>query len=452
MSIADKLTLLAASKEIVRLKLGIGEDVPFSEYGDYVGWDGITSDLGQSTTTAASQKLVTDEVDKTKDREVLLQDSIASLLKYTKGLEDKLYQITPYTPYHLFRDNKGIGVWLDPSDLTTLYQDSFGTIPVTKDGDPVGLILDKSQGLESSDPVYIQKETNFSFQITSNTSNHVDISKPMPQGFYKITLNFVSLSASNIRIRRGNTDVSVLFRDSSPSALSYEFNGYFQGGEQLNYQDLNRNTEAVLGSIKIENILGNHATQPLAASRPTYRTDGKLHWLEFDGIDDFLVAPKMGDFTTKIVSQYVAANVENVYSCITAQTDSSAQRRLLISYSNTPTISTALYYSEVSPATWVTKSTRDPNFGLKANIINSIMDMPNLEIEGRLNNILMEGTVIPYSATTRGSYYIGNRGDGNSMAKMALYGLIRTDTDIKPLDNTLFKTNDYLANKSGVEI
>lgn len=62
MTIADKLTILAASKEMVRLKLGIGKDVPFDEYGDYVGWDGITSELGQSTTTAVSQKLFTDKV------------------------------------------------------------------------------------------------------------------------------------------------------------------------------------------------------------------------------------------------------------------------------------------------------------------------------------------------------------------------------------------------------
>lgn len=34
--------------------------------------------------------------------------------------------------------------WWDPSDLTTLFQDSAGTIPVTADGDPVGYMADKS--------------------------------------------------------------------------------------------------------------------------------------------------------------------------------------------------------------------------------------------------------------------------------------------------------------------
>lgn len=83
-----------------------------------------------------------------------------------------------FNPLTLFANGEQ-GAWYDPSDLTTLYQDSAGTTPVTADGDPVGLMLDKS----------------------------------------------------------GN---------------------------------------------------GNHATQSVAASRPIYRTDGTLHWLEFDGVDDWL--------------------------------------------------------------------------------------------------------------------------------------------------------------------
>lgn len=36
------------------------------------------------------------------------------------------------------------GVWYDPSDLSTLFQDAAGTVPVTAAGQPVGKILDKS--------------------------------------------------------------------------------------------------------------------------------------------------------------------------------------------------------------------------------------------------------------------------------------------------------------------
>ena len=36
------------------------------------------------------------------------------------------------------------GAWYDPSDITTLFQDSAGSTPVTAAGQPVGLMLDKS--------------------------------------------------------------------------------------------------------------------------------------------------------------------------------------------------------------------------------------------------------------------------------------------------------------------
>jgi len=84
-----------------------------------------------------------------------------------------------FDPASLFSNGEQ-GAWYDPSDLTTLYQDSAGTTPVTADGDPVGRMEDKS----------------------------------------------------------GN---------------------------------------------------GNHATQATSAARPVYRTDGTLHWLEFDGVDDSMI-------------------------------------------------------------------------------------------------------------------------------------------------------------------
>ncbi|MDR0182409.1 hypothetical protein [Lysobacter arvi] len=37
-----------------------------------------------------------------------------------------------------------VGAWFDPSDMSTLFQDAAGTIPVTRVGQPVGKVLDKS--------------------------------------------------------------------------------------------------------------------------------------------------------------------------------------------------------------------------------------------------------------------------------------------------------------------
>ena len=64
------------------------------------------------------------------------------------ALPDGEYEATAmhagtWTPADLFILGEQ-GAWYDPSDLSTMFQDSAGTTPVTEVGQPVGLILDKS--------------------------------------------------------------------------------------------------------------------------------------------------------------------------------------------------------------------------------------------------------------------------------------------------------------------
>ena len=54
-----------------------------------------------------------------------------------------------WSPLSLFAASE-VGAWYDPSDLTTMFQDSAGTTPVTADGQPLGLILDKSPNLANA--------------------------------------------------------------------------------------------------------------------------------------------------------------------------------------------------------------------------------------------------------------------------------------------------------------
>jgi len=51
-----------------------------------------------------------------------------------------------FTPLSLFSGGAQ-GIWLDPSDLSTMFSDRAGTTPVTTPGTVVGLRLDKSKGL-----------------------------------------------------------------------------------------------------------------------------------------------------------------------------------------------------------------------------------------------------------------------------------------------------------------
>lgn len=61
-------------------------------------------------------------------------------------------EIQSLIPSELFVNGEQ-GVWYDPSDLSTLFQDTAGTIPVTGVEQPVGLMLDKSgRGNHASQP------------------------------------------------------------------------------------------------------------------------------------------------------------------------------------------------------------------------------------------------------------------------------------------------------------
>jgi hypothetical protein len=59
------------------------------------------------------------------------------------GMQRKTIWLGNVFPQSLFSTGLA-GAWYDPSDLSTLFQDSAGTTPVTASGQPVGKMLDKS--------------------------------------------------------------------------------------------------------------------------------------------------------------------------------------------------------------------------------------------------------------------------------------------------------------------
>ena len=68
---------------------------------------------------------------------------ISPILAQAGFAKRKLIQGIEHLIKKLFANGEQ-GAWYDPSDLSTLFQDVEGTIPVTTDGQPVALMLDKS--------------------------------------------------------------------------------------------------------------------------------------------------------------------------------------------------------------------------------------------------------------------------------------------------------------------
>ena len=84
-----------------------------------------------------------------------------SMQSYTRLLHD------------LFSNNEQ-GFVYDPNDLSTMYQDAAGTVPVTAAGQPVGLVLDKSKMVASTRRnllTYTDDFTNASWHKTSTAAS-----------------------------------------------------------------------------------------------------------------------------------------------------------------------------------------------------------------------------------------------------------------------------------------
>ena len=184
-----------------------------------------------------------------------------------------------FSPSSLFSNGEQ-GVWYDPSSINTLYQDSQGVTPVTAVGEPVGLMLDKSEGLKQGPELV----TNGDFATDSDwtksagwsISNGTAVSSgstgtALSQGnvftlnkTYRITAD-VTVTAGELRIWDAASGqpslavysgaVNVVFTPTSNTTL------YLLGVS---------NFVGTIDNVSVTEIQGSHATQPTSTKRPIY--------------------------------------------------------------------------------------------------------------------------------------------------------------------------------------
>ena len=188
-----------------------------------------------------------------------------------------------FTPASLFALNEP-GVWYDPSDLTTLFQDTAGTTPVTTPGQSVALALDKSKGLTLGPELVTNGDFNSSagwtltpevvisggvatFTSSSSSSSLFRSASVVVGRTYEVTVVVSSVSAGTLRPRLfgGLTAPLVIssagtytFKDvvtTANSNVGFVTTGPFTG---------------IVDNISVKELPGFHATQATLASRPTY--------------------------------------------------------------------------------------------------------------------------------------------------------------------------------------
>lgn len=173
---------------------------------------------------------------------------------------------------NLFRNGE-VGIILDPSDLSTMFQKADGETPVDTPGQAVGLILDKSQGLLLGPE--LSGVTSFPqtvFRDGSTTTNGAVTATVVAGKRYKIVINIIN----NIGSVSGN------FRIGAGAAFSPNY-GIVAGVDglitlhiqaavsgNLYVSSNNIGTNFQYDYISVREILGNHAYQLTDTSRPIY--------------------------------------------------------------------------------------------------------------------------------------------------------------------------------------
>ena len=213
----------------------------------------------------------------------------------------------------LFANNEQ-GFAFDFNDLSTMYQDAAGTIPVTGVGQPVGLVLDKSKGLvrgnlicgnsELKNPNYwTTVGAGWSFSNDKIVANNADkvyvgtVNKTIQGMWYEVTVDVTVISGQ----------VLLPYDGSGGNILSVSTSGTYKR------VFCSTNNQLVIGygytftgsinSVTIKELPGNHATQSTSAKRPILQQNATTgaYYLSFDGVNDFLATasfPAMGLGTT----------------------------------------------------------------------------------------------------------------------------------------------------------
>jgi len=214
------------------------------------------------------------------------------------------------------------GVWYDPSDFSTLFQDAAGTIPVTAVEQPVGLMLDKSKGLVLGAELVTNGDFssgttgwaayNAVISVTggvlkvddsagagSNSSAVQQLTGLVAGKTYKLQFNVVSVvGAWSIGFASSATGTGITFPLLAKTATGANQLVFTYGGtHNFLFVEVDGNGVTEFDNISVRELPGNHASQSTATSRPVLKQDANgKYFLLFDGIDDGMVTASI-DFS-----------------------------------------------------------------------------------------------------------------------------------------------------------
>ena len=180
------------------------------------------------------------------------------------------------------------GAWYDPSDMSTLFQDSAGTTPVTAVEQPVGLMLDKSRGLALGPELVTGDSATFtsgvgSWAIDINstiaaTNGELAVNATAANGAARLTLTGLKTGAAYViscTARTGtSTGAQITLVPSSTiftlSTSNTNLKGvFFATSSSANLRVLAGTAGTFfIDNVSVRELPGNHATQATTTKRP----------------------------------------------------------------------------------------------------------------------------------------------------------------------------------------
>lgn len=202
----------------------------------------------------------------------------------------------------IFANNEQ-GFAYDPNDLTTMFQDAAGSVPVTAVGQPVGLMLDKSKGLllgseliadpSFDDPSYW---TTNSPTVVATGGNAVFANASSGHAINRAGVTTIGrwyvVQVVVTQINSGALRVSVAIGANATGSPNFTTAGthnfLLQAAGPTNTFQITAigTTNAIISDVSVRELAGNHAYQTNSSMRPLLVASPQR--LDFDTVDDKL--------------------------------------------------------------------------------------------------------------------------------------------------------------------
>ncbi len=330
------------------------------------------------------------------------------------------------------------GAMLDPSDMTTLYQDAAGTTPVTAVEQPVGKILDKSgngnhatQSVTASRPTLSARKNLLLATETLATQSVASVAVQYVLSFYGT--GSVTLSGTATQVLNGtgaNSRVSVSF---TPTAGTL--------------------TLTVSGSVTKAQLEPGSVAGPYQRVNTStdYDTDERYFpkYLRFDGVDDYLNLPYMGLYAAGSASVVAGASVVSASGDILSETNSATNTPFYRALrQHNASFKGGAYRSDSSVQTTISTLSSPAN-GLPR-VVSGIDTGANFSFRDTVSSPV--SVAYTRDTTTLSNTTIGAmvRTTTSDYISMNLYGLIITKSALT--DSQRIACERYLGRKSGVQL